>query len=97
MSCYFLGVVSKHDHEEYAKYSQANVGLVSGLDLKVHALTDEVKVLEGEFDATSIVLLEFSDDAEFRKWWDSDEYAKIKPLRHASADTLFAVTFGEDE
>lgn len=96
MACYFLAVVDKHDPERYVEYSKANYGIISGLDVKVHAATDEIKLHEGEFDATSLVLLEFSDDAEFRKWWDSQEYAAVKPIRLSAATTRFAVTFGKD-
>jgi uncharacterized protein (DUF1330 family) len=96
MSCYFLAVVDKHDPQRYADYSKVNRAIVAGWDVKVHALTDEIKTQEGDFDATSVVLLEFPDDAEFRKWWDSEEYAAVKPIRLESSTLRFAVTFGKD-
>jgi uncharacterized protein (DUF1330 family) len=96
MSCYFLAVVDKHDPERYAEYSKVNYQIVSGLDVKVHGVTDDIKVQEGDFDATSVILLEFADDAEFRKWWDSAEYNAAKPIRLASSTLRFAVTFGQD-
>jgi uncharacterized protein (DUF1330 family) len=96
MSCYFLAVVDKHDPARYADYSKVNRAIVSGLDAKVHAVTDEINTQEGDFDATSVVLLEFPDDAEFRKWWESEEYAAVKPIRLESSTLRFAVTFGKD-
>ncbi|ORV51707.1 hypothetical protein AWC03_21745 [Mycobacterium europaeum] len=96
MSCYFLAVVDKHDRERYADYSKANVQLLSGVDVKVLAVTDDVKVQEGEFDATTVVLLEFADDREFRNWFHSEQYAAVKPIRLESSTAKFAVTFGED-
>jgi uncharacterized protein (DUF1330 family) len=96
MSCYFLAVVDKHDPQRYADYSKVNRAIVAGLDAKVHAVTDEIKPQEGDFDATTVVLLEFPDDNEFRKWWDSEEYAAVKPIRLASSNLRFAVTFGKD-
>ncbi|OBI14130.1 MULTISPECIES: DUF1330 domain-containing protein [unclassified Mycobacterium] len=96
MPCYFLAVVDKHDRQRYADYSKANVELLSGLDVKVLAVSDDINVQEGEFDATTVVLLEFADDREFRKWFDSDQYAAVKPIRLKSSTAKFAVTFGED-
>lgn len=96
MSCYFLAVVDKHDRQRYTDYSKANVQLLSGLNVKVLAVTDDVKIQEGEFDATTLVLLEFRDDDEFRKWFHSEEYATVKPIRLASSTAKFAVTFGKD-
>ncbi|OBH01560.1 DUF1330 domain-containing protein [Mycobacterium sp. E3247] len=96
MSCYFLAVVDKHDRQRYSDYSKANARLLSGLDVKVLAVTDDVKVQEGEFDATTVVLLEFPDDREFRKWFGSEQYAAVKPIRLESSTAKFAVTFGED-
>jgi uncharacterized protein (DUF1330 family) len=96
VSCYFLAVVDKHDRQRYLDYSKANVQLLSGVDVKVLAATDDIKVQEGEFDATTVVLLEFADDREFRKWFDSEQYAAVKPIRLESSTAKFAVTFGED-
>ncbi|AQT82349.1 hypothetical protein B1R94_28570 [Mycolicibacterium litorale] len=96
MSCYFLAVVDKHDPQRYADYSKVNYKIISGLDVKVHAVTDDIKLQEGDLDATTVILLEFPDDAEFRKWWDSEEYASVKPIRLQSSTARFAVTFGED-
>ncbi len=96
MSCYFLAVVDKHDPQRYADYSKVNYQILSGLDVKVHAVTDEVTTQEGDFDATTVILLEFPDDAEFRKWWDSAEYAAVRPIRLESSTARFAVTFGKD-
>lgn len=96
MSFYFLAVIDKHDTQRYAEYSAGNVPILSGLDVKIHAVTDAVTTQEGEFDATTVVLLEFPNGEEFRKWWDSAEYAAIKPIRQAASDVRFAVTFGQD-
>jgi uncharacterized protein (DUF1330 family) len=93
MSYYFLGVVNVRDWQTYSKYQQASIPLVLPLGVKTHAVTDDAKVLEGEFDATTVVLLEFADEATFRKWWDSEEYDEVKKMRHASSDTKLAIAF----
>jgi uncharacterized protein (DUF1330 family) len=96
MSCYFLAVVNKRDAATFARYQEATVPLVAPLRVKIHAVTEDVIAQEGDFNATTLVLLEFASKSEFSKWWDSEEYRAVKPLRFASADTRFAVTFGDD-
>jgi uncharacterized protein (DUF1330 family) len=95
MSRYFLAVMDKKDAATFSEYQQKAKELVAPLDVNLLAVTESVDTVAGAFNATTLVLLEFPDEAEFRKWWDSDEYKAITPLREASADTRFAVTFGD--
>ncbi len=93
MTFYFLAAVDKHDRETYGKYSQANRNILKTLDFKPLALTDDFETLEGDTNGSSLVLLEFPDESEFRKWWDSPEYAEAKKLRIESSEMRFAITF----
>ncbi|TQC45953.1 DUF1330 domain-containing protein [Rhodococcus sp. WS4] len=95
MPYFFLALVDKHDREAYARYSAANREILASLDVKPLALTDDFTTHEGDPNASSIVLLEFPDESEFRKWWDSPEYAEAKKIRMSAADLRFAVTFGQ--
>ncbi len=49
-------------------------------------------VLEGDWTPTRLVVLEFPDMASLRAWYDSPEYAPLKVLRQAAAESrLIAV------
>ena len=93
MSYYFLGIVDVQDWPTYRKYQQATIPIAVPLGVKAHAVTEDVKVFEGDFNATTVVLLEFADEPTFRKWWDNEEYGEVKKIRYASADTKFAIGF----
>lgn len=93
MSYYFLAVVDVHDWQTYRQYQEGTIPIVLPLGVTIHAVTNEAKSVEGEFDGTTVVLLEFADEDTFRKWWDSEEYGEVKKLRLASADTKLAVVF----
>ena len=94
MSYYFLAAIRAHDAEAYSRYqASARANLVSDHRFELLAVSPKYTVEEGELDATDLVLLRFPDQAEFEAWWHSERYQEIKPLRLASADTLFATTF----
>jgi len=39
------------------------------------------------------VLLKFPDQAAFEAWYESPEYKAVKPIRHATAETGFIISF----
>ena len=43
-------------------------------------------MLEGDWEPTRLVVLEFPDMASLRAWYDSPEYAPLKVLRQGAAD-----------
>lgn len=92
MSHYFIAAMSRFDAQTFAEYQAEAVATIGTRHMTPVAITESVTVEEGELDADVLVLLRFSDEAEFRAWWDSPEYARAKPLRERSAVTRFAVT-----
>lgn len=93
MSHYLLAAMKKHDAETFARYRAGAVQTLSTHRMAPFAVTEDIAVEEGSLGANILVLIRFEDEAEFRAWWNGSEYAKVKPLREKSADTLFAVTF----
>lgn len=92
MASYIVGVVSKHDLARYQDYAMAGYRLIDGVAVEV-ALAEQPEVLEGAFPGTSMIIMKFADNAAARKWYDSEGYQDVIPIRHASADTHFLVTF----
>jgi len=92
MASYMVGVVSKHNVEKYNEYAAAGYRLIDGVDVEV-GLAENPETHEGEFPGTSIIIMKFPDDDAARKWYLSEGYQEVIPLRHASADTSFVITF----
>ena len=92
MASFIVGVVSKHDLERYQDYAMAGFRLIDGVAVEV-ALAESPDVLEGDFPGTSMIIMKFADDDAARKWYDSEGYQEVIPIRHASADTHFVITF----
>ncbi len=92
MASFIVGVVSKHDLDRYQDYAMAGFRLIDGVAVEV-ALAESPEVLEGDFPGTSMIIMKFADDDAARKWYDSEGYQEVIPIRHASADTHFVITF----
>ena len=52
------------------------------------------QVIEGEWHGDRTVILEFASVEAARAWYESAEYGKAKPLRHAAADTNAVIVSG---
>ncbi|KPF84157.1 hypothetical protein IP83_09560 [Novosphingobium sp. AAP93] len=85
-------MVSKHDLERYQDYAMAGFRLIDGVAVEV-GMAEHPEVLEGEFPATSIIIMKFADNDAARKWYDSEGYQEVIPIRQASAETHFVITF----
>lgn len=92
MASFIVGLVSKHDLERYQDYAMAGFRLIDGVEVEV-ALAESPEVLEGDFPGTSMIIMKFADDDAARKWYDSEGYQEVIPIRHESADTRFVITF----
>jgi len=92
MASFIVGVVSKHNLERYQDYAMAGFRLIDGLAVEV-ALAESPEVLEGDFPGTSMIIMKFADDDAARKWYDSEGYQEVIPIRRAAADTHFVITF----
>jgi len=90
MSYYFVSYIKIIDKDEYQKYVN-EVDIVSAkYNGKYLALDDHPKLLEGNWNYTRTVIIEFRTEKEFNDWYYSKEYQSI--LRHrlnaSSCDTI---------
>ena len=93
MSYYMIAVLTKQDADLYQQYVQGAAGSLGGLKVKPLAVGVTPDLIEGETESNVAALLEFADEAEFRAWWESDEYNAIKHLRQKSCTTNLILGF----
>jgi uncharacterized protein (DUF1330 family) len=96
MSYYCLAAVDVHDADAYGEYHAGNMAILKNLQFRPQPISEE-NLREGDLPASRMVLIEFPDELEFLKWWNSEEYAEITTIRHRAADTKFVLTFGDNE
>ena len=94
MAAYLVANIEVSDpaaFEEYRKRVPATIAAHGGRYL---CRGGAVEVLEGEFDAKRIVVLEFPSVAAARTWYASAEYQELLPLRERAAKTMLMMVEG---
>jgi uncharacterized protein (DUF1330 family) len=94
VSVYLIVQLSVHDRERYDRYSEAVEATLKPHGGKVIVGEDSPRVIEGEWSANRVVVLEFPDQDAFRAWGTSPEYRAIIGDRHASAETVALLVRG---
>jgi len=92
MSAYFIAQLKIRDREAFKEYSEALVPVFAKFDGKYLALDDAPELLEGNWDYSRLVLIEFPDMQSLKKWYYSDEYQQVMKLRAAASDADIIIT-----
>ena len=92
MPAYLLFVASEiSDPDKMNDYVGGLMPTLQEAGAKVLAAEDDADVVEGEWDAASTVIIEFPSMEAATTWYNSEEYKKVAPLRHAASkgDVVF--------
>lgn len=74
------------DPKKFADYASAAGALVARLGGSYVVMRGEQEWLEGPTDSARTVVSKWPDRAAALAFWNSDEYAEIKPLRDGTGD-----------
>ena len=87
MSAYVVVQVDITDAASYARYRELAPPSIATYGGRYLVRGGPSTILEGSWQPSRLVILEFPDAASARAWWDSPEYAPAKALRQRSAST----------
>ena len=87
MSAYFIANLKIHDEDEYKRYLIYVGNTVEMYHGKYLAVDTNPEILEGKWDYSRLVLIEFPDREALKKWYYSPEYQNIIKMRFDSADS----------
>ena len=87
MPAFLIADVDVHDTESYAAYRDANPAVVNKFGGRYIALGGDTKVLEGDWQPRRTIIIEFPDMGALTAFYESEDYAKLRPIRWASADS----------
>ena len=87
MAAYLMADVQVHDPDTFATYSVQVAPTLEAYGGRFLARGGATEVVEGEYQPSRIVVIEFPDMESLRKWHDSDAYQAILPIRLRSATT----------
>jgi uncharacterized protein (DUF1330 family) len=94
MPVYFIGQVKIDDAEAYNQYMEQATPSVIAAGARVLAADDHAEAIEGDWHGPRTVIMEFPDEASFRRWYDSPEYQAAKAIRLPAADLRAALVHG---
>jgi uncharacterized protein (DUF1330 family) len=79
--------IAVKDAEAFERYKQLAPPTVAAYGGQYLVRGGATETLEGTWNPTRIVLLEFPTVERAREWWNSPEYAPAKAMRQASSHT----------
>jgi uncharacterized protein (DUF1330 family) len=97
MPAYVIIETAVHDPEQYERYKAASPGAVHSGGGRFVVRGGELAVLEGDWDPSRLVVLEFEDLEAAKRWYGSPEYQEAKRLRDGAANLRMVAVQGLDE
>ncbi|MEP0189911.1 MAG: DUF1330 domain-containing protein [Erythrobacter sp.] len=85
MPVYLIATIDVEDGAKYDVYRSNNPSLVQAAGGKYIIKGESVTSLEGTDFRDRFVMIEFANEAALRRFYDSPEYAKLKPIRQSAA------------
>jgi uncharacterized protein (DUF1330 family) len=85
MPAYVIVETDIVDAAQYERYKAASPAAVAAGGGRFVVRGGEIDVLEGDWEPSRLVVLEFPDIAAARRWYDSEVYDEAKKLRAGAA------------
>ena len=85
MPAYVIVETDISDPEQYEQYKAASQGAVAAGGGRFVARGGELAVLEGDWNPSRLVILEFEDLDAVKRWYESETYQAAKRLREGAA------------
>ncbi len=86
MAAYLIVDITITDPEGFKEYQQAVPAIVEKHGGRYIVRGGDPEVLEGDWNPTRVVVLEFPNMATLKAWYGSDDYQKIIALRTDNSD-----------
>ncbi len=85
MPAYVIVETDISDPEQYERYKAASPGAIAAGGGRFLVRGGELAVLEGDWQPSRLVVLEFEDRAAAERWYRSEAYQQAKKLREGAA------------
>jgi uncharacterized protein (DUF1330 family) len=94
MAGYLIANLEVHDRAGYDRYRQQVPAVIAQYGGRYLVRGGAIETVEGKLPLTRFVILEFPSVEVARRFYDSPEYAPLKALRLASAQSDLAFVEG---
>lgn len=89
MPAYVVSMMSVHDPETYAQYTDRTPPIVKKYGGKFLTRGEPVTNVEGQGYDGRLVILEFPSKADVEAWFQDPEYQEAMAFRHASSTMTY--------
>lgn len=97
MPAYVIVETDVHDADRYEQYKSASPATVAAAGGRFVARGGELALLEGDWEPSRLVILEFPDLEAAKRWYHSAGYQEVKRLRDGAAHLRLVAVEGLDE
>jgi len=97
MKYYFVANIRINDPSEYQKYIDKAGEVFKQYNGKYLVVDGTPEVLEGAWDYTRLVVIQFDSREDFEAWYHSEDYQEILKYRLSAADCNTILAKGLDE
>jgi uncharacterized protein (DUF1330 family) len=94
MPAYVIVETDIHDPEQYEQYKAASPGAVAAGGGTFVVRGGEIAVLEGDWEPSRLVVLEFPDLETAKRFYESEVYQEAKKLREGAANLRMVAVEG---
>jgi uncharacterized protein (DUF1330 family) len=85
MPAYVIIETDVTEPEQYERYKAAGTEAVAAASGRYLVRGGELAVLEGDWEPSRLVVLEFEDLEAAKRWYDSERYRQARTLREGAA------------
>lgn len=95
MAAYFIvDQLEVTDPDTMKEYSAGIGATLAKFNAKALVRGGAFETLEGDYQPKRMIMLEFSDMATLKAWYDSEDYAELKAMRHRSSSANIVAVEG---
>ena len=76
--------IAINDLSKLEEYKEKVFPVVTSFGGKYLVASNRIRVVEGTWQPSHLVMIEFPSYEEANRWYDSEEYRELKNLRHSS-------------
>jgi uncharacterized protein (DUF1330 family) len=94
MSVYVMARINIHDRSGYSNYIAGFMAVFARFNGKLLSVDERPELLEGAWDVTRTVLMEFPTRSDAMAWYRSREYQDLAKLRLAASEADIVLVQG---
>jgi uncharacterized protein (DUF1330 family) len=90
MAAYLIGQIKVKDHRLWQEYVSGVQESLAPFEASIVFRGELLEVLAGCQDKDLVVVIEFADQTELNRWFTSEKYQSLIPLRDEAADVIIS-------